>query len=355
MKLFLKKQLVKTKISNFKIILISVIFGCYSVYVSAKPYFADRAYYAIAYGNRVYDYQMPKLFLSLTKFLFNIDSNPDFLFFSVSFLIIFIIFIAYKKFENANYYGFLLLAFSLFFIFDFHMLKQGLAVAFGTLFLIYLLKKKYIIAVIWLLVSINFHESALILIPIGILLIGSANRIIRFLGYSLFFFIPFCFSGFSNSMSSIMMEIFPSFGSEFKTYFSNLSFSASNIAASIKGLPFYIITFFGLTQRKKYVNLVPNYDKYMYLSIFVSLSYIISSYMYWMFRFSFFGYFLVCMFFGSVIKFIENKKQKFLYVTMVYGSTFIITSDVFFAWWLLKNNNIQIRRKKCVVRMLYLI
>lgn len=314
----------RVKISMIFCLVGALIFGFYSMIVSKIPYASDRGYYAMAYGETFLNYQLPKGYLFLTNILSLISDNPNFLFFSIGFIVMFTTLILYRNTKISNPHGLLLLLFSLFFIYDFHLIKQGLAIIIGNISFLYFFEKKYVKSLFWLVIAIFFHESAFLIIPIYLFLIGSKSKIGRFFEYLIIIAIIFLFSDIALNFSNKIYSLFPSFGVELKDYFVNLSFSSAGLQTAMKGIPVYILSFLLIKKRDKFANEVENYDKYMVLSIFVSLTYILSSYMYWMYRFGLYGTFFVYMAFGIIFDKL-NKKEKLFYAISVYGLTFFFT------------------------------
>lgn len=311
--------------SKFGIIVCAIIFGLYSVIVSVRPYASDRSYYVLLFGNNILEYQLPKGYAIFSKLIFNISNNPDFLFFSVGFIIMLLTLILYRKCEDSNYYGILLLFFSLYFIYTFHLLKQGIAIAFGSFCLMNLINRRFIKAVIYGIIAYLFHESALILIPIALILLGGKSKTLRFAEYIVAIAFVLGFAVLAQRISNIIGGLFPSLNTEFGTYFNNLAFSGEGLATAIKGLPIYYITIISMVKRKELQNTITNYNKYMILSCFVSFTYLLTAYMYWMYRFGLYGMFFVCIFFGKILKNLRNKKERLIHGFIVYGFTIILT------------------------------
>ena len=335
-KIIIQRKKKTINISKISIILFALLFGLYSSIVSVRPYASDRAYYARLYGNSILEYQLPAGYAFLTKILYNISENPDFLFFAISFLMVVIILCVYRNFEDANTDGILLLFTSLYFIYGFHLLKQGIAIVLGTVSILNIFNKKYLKAILWLVIAVLFHEAALILIPIEIALIGSKKKSIRIVEYLSLIIITIGFSAFAEHISSTITSIMPSLENDMGNYFSGLTLNSNNIATAIKGIPVYVITVVSFLKRKELSKDIKNYDKYMVLSIFTSLTYILSAYMYWTYRFGLFCMFFVFMFFGKIIKIIKNRKEKQIYLIVVYGGTGFLTirylSQMFFIY-----------------------
>lgn len=335
-KIVIKSNKISIQFSKLYIILYALLFGLYSITVSVKPYSSDRGYYAKVFGNTIYDYQLPKGYSFFTKILYYISENPDFLFFAVSFFIIIIILLVYRKFEISNPEGLLLLFTSLYFIYGFHLLKQGIAIAFGTVSIEYILKKKKIRALFWGIIAVLFHESALILIVVSLALIDSNKKWKRIAIYLISITIALSFSVFAAYFSDTIARLVPSFGIEMGDYFKDLNFSSSGLATALKGMPVYIITAISIIKRKKISKTINNYDKYLILSVFTSITYILSSYMYWMYRFGLYSMFFVFMFFGEILRKIDSNKEKTIYILAVYGITAFLTirylSQMFFIY-----------------------
>lgn len=311
--------------SKLGIIVCSVIFGLYSVIVSVKPYASDRGYYVALFGNHSLEYQLTKGYAFFTKIIYCISDNPDFLFFSVGFIIMLMALTLYRKYEHSNYLGLLLLLFSLYFIYTFHLLKQGIAIALGAFCITNIINKKFAKAVIYGVISVLFHESALILIMISMVLIGAKSKFLRFVEYFTLIIFTVGFAVFAQRFSNIIGILSPSLNIELGEYFNKLSLSSAGFSTAVKGLPVYIITIIAIIKRKQLQNLIKNYNNYMILACFTSFTYLLTAYMYWMYRFGLYSMFFVCMFFGQILENLSNKKEKIFYIFTVYGLTFFLT------------------------------
>ena len=93
-----------------------------------------------------------------------------------------------------------------------------------------------------------------------------------------------------------------------------------NILTTIKGFPFYLITIYGFKRRKEYINRIPHYDKYMIMSFFVSITILLSAYMYWMWRFGTFFYFPIFVFASQLASVNKDDKQDRLFSLLLMVS-----------------------------------
>ena len=131
------------------------------------------------------------------------------------------------------------------------------------------------------------------------------------------FFIPF-----SRVAIRISGTLIPQLLTELQSYIDDTGAmkTSLNIFTTIKGLPFYLITIYGFRRRKDYIGIIQHYDKYMIMSFFVSITILLSAYMYWMWRFGTFFYFPIFVFASQLANANKDDKQDRLFSLLLMVS-----------------------------------
>ncbi len=323
-KTFQRYSLKNKKVSLVTIILLSLLIGSYSFVCTAHPYVMDKKVYATWFMNDIFQKQVRNestglwMIESAThKFTY----NADIFFFIVAFLYTFITLIAYRK-SKSKPYTLLLLLLSEYPFFGFYQLKQCFAIAFTALGMIEHENHHKIKGYIYILIAIIFHEAALITIPLLIMLRGSKKKIIRIIEYIGFILSVLFFNQITTVIVKIFIKLFPYLGTQLTIYLTdNNSFITDmNYLTIFKGIPFYVIAFYGITRRKQLKNSINNYDKYLIITVFISITIILSMYMYWFFRFGTFYYLFAFMLASEILNKIKEPKEKLLFVLLTAGT-----------------------------------
>lgn len=308
-------------------IIICFLFVGYLYLATAVPYVMDKRIYALKYSNDIYLNQVYDDSIGLwviTKILHIFSYNPMFLFSVVIFAFMYLTLVSYEKIEDADSFTLLLLLLSEYPFFGFYQIKQCLALGFVSLGFAYYLNKKRYASFICFIIGILFHETALIVFPVLLVMKGSKKKIIRLLEYLLLFITCIFFAKISSFILSIISTLFPSLYSNWNIYLKgNYIISNLNFMTTLKGLPFYIMVFLflilGIANKSK----IENSNKYLILSVFNCFFIILSGYMYWMFRFGSYFYLFNCIVGSLVYKNIAIESNKKIYCFTVL-TTFII-------------------------------
>ena len=317
------------KDSMCTIILLTIILSSYSFISTAHPYVMDKRVYAIRFINDIYQTQVKNdslglyLIESLThKFTY----NADVLFFIVAFIYFFITLIAFKK-AKAKPFALLLLLLSEYPFFGYYQLKQCLAIAFITLGLVEYDNKNKLKAYLYIVIACLFHEAALITIPLLIMLKGSNKRIIRTIEYLFFILSVLFFYPITNYIAKVFIKVVPFLQEQLTIYLNETgNFKTSiNLLTMLKGIPFYIIAGVALFKRNKLSKKINNYDRYLTITIFISLTIVLSTYMYWFFRFGTFYYLFAFILATHLLDDMKESKDKLLFVLLTAG-TFLALS-----------------------------
>lgn len=302
----------------FQMLIISFAFGLYSIYITAPELTHDRQNYAFSFRiERKLTPAMNIIFDMIRK----VTDNPKVIFFFISFLMLFLLLVACKVNRSFRPRAFLLMAVSNLLIFSYNGLKQAPAIGFIAIAVSLLLSKRYFLSVGCAIIAILFHESALIFFPILLLLLGAKKRWIRMVEYAgcLFFLIAF------PKMTQIVVDILKVSGisviEEMGGYLDATGGIAVdvNIWTAFKGIPYYLIAIFGIVCRKKMKKEIENYDKYLVMSVFTANVYMLSIYMYFMWRFAIYFYFFDFVFAAQLIDKCKYKKlaSSFYYLMLI--------------------------------------
>jgi len=300
----------------FQMLIISFAFGLYSIYITAPKLTHDRLNYA-------FSFRIERKLTPAMNFIFDmirkVTDNPKVIFFFISFFMLFLLLVACKINTSFRPRAFSLMAVSNLLIFSYSGLKQAPAIGFIAIAVSLWLTKKYILAIGCSIVAVLFHESALIFFPMLFLLTGAKRRWIRIMEYvvMLLFLVAF------PQMTQMALRVLTSIGipvmGELEGYLDSIGGMAvnTNVLTVFKGVPYYLISILGICFRKKVKAKIENYDKYLVMSIFTSVVYMASLYMYWMWRFAIYFYFFDFIFAAQLIDKCENKRHASLFYYIV--------------------------------------
>ena len=311
----------QSKISIVTLLLISTLFGLYSLASAHIPYISDRGVYASAFSENGGDYFTIGL-NQLHKFLILFSNDPKILFFTVTFLCTFLVLLAHRMNDDAKPNTLLYLVLSEFFIYSFYLLKQAPAMALAAIAITMLLQEKKLLSLLFLVLAILFHKSALIIIPVYLMILCADIPWVRRSSYILMILVIFLFKPFTKVAIGVLENLVSGNLARLSFYFGDTGLinDPVNILTTIKGFPFYLITIYGFKRRKEYINRIPHYDKYMIMSFFVSITVLLSAYMYWMWRFGTFFYFPIFVFASQLASVNKDDKQDRLFSLLLMVS-----------------------------------
>ncbi len=298
----------KERSSLFWIVLVCLTFAIASVLYSRVPYASDRGNYAVRFENH-YDSPWTLGLNTIANILYLVSDDARVLFFTVSFLYMILTYVAYHKYEHITQEVFIFLGVSQYFIFSFYLLKQAPAIALAAISMAYFMKDKYVQSILCLVLAVLFHESALVLIPLYMVMYGGRNPIFRWLGYISMAVCLFGFTFASQLVVDIITRFSPELTNQVGDYFDVANLQSGFAVTVLKGIPYYAITLIGFIKRPLLHKGIKYYDRYLILSVFVCVMTLLSSRMYWMFRFATYMYFPMFVFLSLILKENENKKE----------------------------------------------
>lgn len=329
---FIAKKSKNKKFPIWAIITLSLLFGLYAIWCAKHPYYSDRLNYAFRFEdlNGTHDYFVRSESLglyALEQILHLFTYNAEVLFFVVAFFFMLIVLIAYKKSKNSSPFSLLFLMLTIFPTFGLYAIKQAMAMALLSLgYALYTeenrSKKAFLGSVVCLILAILFHESAWIAIPILIVIKLMKNKYIKGLFFTAMAIGVIFFKQLSKIMVDVATRLVPSLKSQLTIYIDSdggITSMGSGMVTALKGLPFYYVLAAGVKNRKKIKPIFEKYDSYLFLTLFVSATIILSGYMYWMFRFGLLFYMPVCDFAFIIYKNMDSRKSKAMFMFFVIG------------------------------------
>lgn len=323
------------------IVLSSVLYGWYATICSPVPYNAsDRLHYVSRFVDCWRKPWSPGL-NAIGDFLHLFTNNPHALFFLVTFLCVLVTLWAYRT-RNGGYREALLFwASSTCTIESFYLLKQAPAIAFGTLSIILLMKDnfryRYIACAAALAAAVSFHETALILIPIYCALFLTKWKWIRWASYLLVAVGVLFFGPVSRIAFSIIEVVMPPLFEQVSPYLDEtgaMSFSL-NVLTPLKGFPYFLITAYGFWNRPRLKDEIRYYDWYLMLSVCASAFFVLSAYMYWMWRFGTYCYFPMYIFASELYRKASDRRLAQVFFGLVLSSLAFFTLRYLFQCYFL--------------------
>ena len=303
------------RLSFIAILIITILFAYYSIICGATPETIDRARYAHRFEHNIYEERKNSEALFWVEyFLSYYTKDPRMLFFSVTGMSVLLTLLAYNLYKEAKPITLVYLGFTQYFFYTFYQLKQAPAIALIAISFWCFLHKKRVFCILTLLLAILFHEVAYIAVPIYILLLGSKKKWVWITEIIIFGVATVAFSFVTKSVVNIV-NLVPGLGIQIARYVSeDGSINVyTHFATAIKGIPLYLLSFYGISKRKELVGSIENYDKYLILTVFSSFTVVLSIYNYWMWRLGTIFLFPICTFATEIKDNLASKKE---------GSTF---------------------------------
>jgi hypothetical protein len=277
------------KISFLSIILIATLCTAYNYYITeTSPRFGgDRTNYKYDFDTGRFNPSVGITFLYNIFHQYNLDFN-DLLYVS-TFVPIVIVLIAYKYSKDAKPNALLLYFFTPVILFSFTGLKQIYADAFTNSMIILTLQRphtrfKDILCILLIAVACLFHTSSYLAPIIFILLRYNIKtnpaKLYFLLIVTIVFFKPILFF-----IAGITSSLLPILSDKIYYYFSDKdAVDNSGLMVTLKGMPYYYISFIAIKYRKRLNSIIADYDKYLLLFTLCSLFYCVSFYDVWMSR-----------------------------------------------------------------------
>lgn len=329
----LNNSRVLPKLRMSSIILISCLFTFYNWFVTSvishNLLGSDRVNYEAEFlGERSVGSPGLQLIFDIVK---RLGGSIYSVIYITMFICIFITLIAYKKCKKSTPALILLFFVSEYVFFLFTALKQSYSTAFACLFFANFIdgdtKKSDYLCLFDMCLSILFHSSGMILIPLFLLKKMKTNKnkyfkILVLLLVIVTIFLPEIMVLVNNSLGSVM----PILSSKIDKYFiAHNEIEDSQWIAVLKYIPFAYIPFWGLLNRKYYQKSHKNFDLLLISSITGGLIVIYSIYIYWFSRFRFTFILPVFYLYDLMGLYYNNKSNRLINNIIVYGGTIFVT------------------------------
>lgn len=261
-------------------------------------------------------------------------------FYITTFTYVFLMLLAYRKWESANYKIFGLLIFSEWIFFSIITLKQSYACAFAALFFAYISemknKKDSYIALIFAILASLFHISGLILFPIYFATcMKKMSKLKSNLIVAISLLLMFNLKNIVIIFGALLDGVLPMYSKRIISYFVEEDVTGDGALYSfVKWMPFYYITFISFLYRKK--NRESNsYNKLLIISVIASLLVLFSIVSYWFNRFRGIFYMPVFVLYFMANNQTSNGNARRINDLIVYGAQ----ATVFLRWFILNYIN----------------
>lgn len=269
------------------------------------------------------------------QFIFNIVKKMGGDIYSViylsTFICIFLTLIAYRKCKKTTPRFILLLFMSEYIFFIFTTLKQAYAAVFASLFFVNIIdgstKKNDFLSFIEMILSIMFHSSGMILIPLFFIMkIKSKNKdyfsILTLMTIIFVIFLPQIMIIVNKVLGSFM----PILSNKIEKYFILTNeLSDNQWYAVFKYLPFGYIPLWAFFNRRYYSKFYHKFDSLLISSVIGGLIVMYSAYVYWFSRFRFSFIFPVYFMYDLIDNNTTYRSNKIINNMIVYGGTLIFT------------------------------
>ncbi|WP_172135210.1 EpsG family protein [Adlercreutzia sp. ZJ473] len=321
------------KLHAVEIALVSLAIGFFSVICGATPELSDRAHFQVFFESGLTERVKAGSFglYVVEEILHSFTNNASVLFFVIAFLVTAILLASYNRFPQRAPIALMFVAFSFCYLYGCYQLKEAVAVAFATLALASYFAGRKVLCIGGILAAIQFHEVAYILIPLLLLLHGAKRKSLVVFEALLLAVCVFEFSEISSAVIKLVNNLIPGMSLQTTSYLNQEGGISveSNYMTVLKGLPYYLITIIAIAYRGKLQGSIKNYDKFLILSIFVSLTSIMSFYSYWLWRFGELCYFADFVFAGLIVSTIPMKKEGQLFTAATALSSLVLSARYF--------------------------
>lgn len=319
------------RIPMVKSIIISVILANYSAYLATSGVLVDASRYAWSFLFRYPQYygSITTLinaptepgFLIVNMLVSKLTDNPFWLFLLIASITTFINIYCMFKLDKKYVVLILLYLISMYYFQTTYLLKQTLAVSFGNLAILAILQNRRKGYVIYSLIALTFHSTAIILLPMYFLF-KIRNYKKAYVNSFIIFLVLFL--GFSPVINNILPNI-PYVNQYLNIENTTLVTSDGSFATILKGVPYYIITVFGFIKIKQLNRNMKNANVFIIFSLLYSMSWLLTYNFYWSFRIGWYFLFPTIILTSNLIKNITNKNEKMLGAIIIYTSLVIVT------------------------------
>ena len=302
---------------TFRLVLVAILFALFSATISTDK-LSDRLAYDFMFlfrfpqdHNTIYSIfhtTIEPAFIVLNLVIHKLTQNSFWLYFVSTFMMVFLDTYTIKRISPRYKLTVIYYLISLQVFFGTFLLRQGIAAAIVSLaFLMYVNRRKKT-AILFVILAISFHASAVIMLPIYIILLifKSINmrKVWTFAISSLIVVV------FYDSVMAIIFNI-QFISDNFGSYLGvNLQ---SGYMVALKGTPYHLITLFSILERKKILKKLNNAGIYFVFAIMNSLFWILAVKMYWLWRLSMFTIVPTLILMTYIFEVTDNKYKTLFY------------------------------------------
>lgn len=261
-----------------------------------------------------------------------VSSNVESLYYVSTFITMLVTMLAYRESNEATPKAILFLLTTQYVFFTFAGMKQCYTNAFASLCIVLALRNKgirdTIMSIILIALSIWFHPTGYLLIPLYIMIRIRKTKWINTIFFLLMivgvlFLEPLLIRAarlVSPFAPIVTVKIYDYFGES-----GNEALEAAGFMSALKGIPFYIITLVGWIKRRELKDRIPNYENYLFLSGVISFIYVASVYNSWVNRLAYYLYLPVAIFFVQLMRNISNENNYRIINASVIGINVLFT------------------------------
>lgn len=261
-----------------------------------------------------------------------VSSRVESLYYVSTFITMLITMLAYRESDEADPKAIFFLLTTQYVFFTFAGMKQCYTNAFASLCIVLALRNKGIkdtvVSIILIALSIWFHPTGYLLIPLYIMIRIRKTIRINVLFFLLMIVGVLFLEPLLLHAARLAAPFAPSVATKIYDYFGETAkegLEAAGFMSALKGIPFYIITLVGWINRQKLKDLIPNYENYLFLSGVISFIYVASVYNSWVNRVAYFLYLPVAIFFVQLMRNVSNENNYRIINTSVIGINALFT------------------------------
>lgn len=240
--------------------------------------------------------------------------------------------LAYRESNEATPKAILFLLTTQYVFFTFAGMKQCYVNAFASLCIVLALRnrgiKDTIVSIALIALSIWFHPSGYLLIPLYIMIRIRKTRWTNVLFFLLMIIGVLFLEPLLLRVARLTAPFAPSVAIKIYDYFgetSNEALEATGFMSALKGIPYYIITLVGWVKKRELKDNIPNYENYLFLSGVISFIYVASVYNSWVNRLAYLLYLPVAIFFVQLMRNVSNEHNYKIINTSVIGINALFT------------------------------
>ena len=261
-----------------------------------------------------------------------VSSRVETLYYVSTFITMLITMLAYRESDEATPKAILFLLTTQYVFFTFAGMKQCYANAFASLCIVLALRHKgigdAIVSIILIALSMWFHPTGYLLIPLYIMIRIKKTRRINTLFFLLMIVGVLFLEPLLLRAARLAAPFAPGVAVKIYDYFGetgNEALEAAGFMSALKGIPFYIITLVGWIKRRELKDQIPNYENYLFLSGVISFIYVASVYNSWVNRLAYFLYLPVGIFFVQLMRNVSNENNYRIINASVIGINTLFT------------------------------